>query len=179
MKSLQVTLTYQSFKGLPCKYTLDGRSAKVARLLAEGKTAFSTLAKELYDDDDIREHILGRVATAVDEECNQLCSRSEPHVSLFRHVQTTYLPHFTWTDFIQELQTKAPSLFQIMSRIVSHSDHRNQKKSGNHHYPGICMATAILMKERNMHMIGVQEVLSLVLYAAQVDKLVRLEQHKL
>ena len=35
------------------------------------------------------------------------------------------------------------------------------------------MAAAVLLKERNKHMVGLQPVLSLVMFAAQVDKLVR------
>ena len=76
-------------------------------------------------------------------------------------------------DYIQELKTKAPTLLMVLSGIVSYSDRRNKQKCGDYRYPGICTAAAVLLKEQNKHRVGLQPVLSPVMVAAQVDKLVR------
>ena len=34
------------------------------------------------------------------------------------------------------------------------------------------MAVAVLLKERNKHMVGVQSLLSMIMFSARVDKLV-------
>ena len=54
-----------------------------------------------------------------------------------------------------------------LSKILG-TDHRNANKRGERHYPGICMATAILLKERNR---GIQAFLSLVLFSSRVQKM--------
>ena len=54
--------------------------------------------------------------------------------------------------------------------IVNRNDYRNQHKQGERHHPGICMAIATLLKERNHEMCGVQTYLSLVLFSSRVHK---------
>ena len=71
---------------------------------------------------------------------------------------------------MEELQTKCPTLLQLLWAIVSRSDHRNRVKQGEQHYPGMCVAVAILLKERNKHMSGIQTLLSMVLYSSRVRK---------
>ena len=64
-----------------------------------------------------------------------------------------------------------PSLYEILSTICAHSDHRNQHKHSSAHWPSICMAAAILLNGRSREMCGLQGVLSLLLFASRVDKL--------
>ena len=84
--------------------------------------------------------------------------------------QVYHLPQFNWSWFIDELKEKAPLLFGIVSSICSQNDQRNKFKTGPSHNPGIGMAVALLLKERNMHMTGIQSIISLLLFAARVDK---------
>lgn len=74
---------------------------------------------------------------------------------------------------MSELEQKAPLLLQIMSSIVSTNDHRNQHKVGVKHYPGICMATGVLLKERNREICGIQSLLSLLLFLSHAEKKVK------
>ena len=90
--------------------------------------------------------------------------------SLFRKINVQEMAAFSWGKCIRELQSTAPVLLQLLLGIVSHSDHRNQEKLGERHYPGICMAVATLLKERNRQMSGIQTFLSLVLFSSLVDK---------
>ena len=69
--------------------------------------------------------------------------------------------------------TKSPVFYRIVSKVVSHSDTRNMRTIDYHH-PGICTATAILLKERNKNMTGIQTVISQILFASNVRKQVQL-----
>ena len=173
--SLQVNIMNVSGETL-YECSLSGKLAKVASLLAGGEKAYSHLVNELFSEDEIRKHIVDRVVTELDDECSQLCTHSKPAV--FRQVPTTYMEEFKWTDFIQELQTRAPTLLRMLLKIVSHSDLRNKKKCGECHFPGVCMAVAVLLKERNKHMVGVQSLLSMIMFSARVDKLVSFNNMK-
>lgn len=53
---------------------------------------------------------------------------------------------------------------------MSHTDHRNDMKLGEIHQPAICMAVAILLKERNQEMVGLQTCVSLLLYISRAQK---------
>ena len=46
----------------------------------------------------------------------------------------------------------------------------NKKKGESAHYLSILMAVAVILKERNREMCGVQSLISLLLFASRVDK---------
>ncbi len=64
------------------------------------------------------------------------------------------------------MQVKSPS---IVSKIVSHGDKRNSRQL-KHHFAGVCMATAILLKERNKDMTGIQTLIFLLLFTSNIQK---------
>ena len=68
------------------------------------------------------------------------------------------------------MERKSPILLRLLKRIVSHSDHRNEQKRADYHNPGICMSTAVLLKERNREIVGVQTHISLALFTSRVHK---------
>ena len=90
-------------------------------------------------------------------------------LSPFRKIGVDKLTDFQWKSFTQDLSVKAPIMLRLIS-IVAHSDHHNKKKVGSAHHPGICMAFAILLKERNRELCGVQSLISVLLYNSHVDK---------
>ena len=102
----------------------------------------------------------------IDQECSLLCQRISP--SAFRSI--TDLQSFQWENCIGDLSTRAPNLMALLSKIVSHSDHRNQKKAASSHFPGICMAIAVLLKERNREVCGIQTLISLILFSSHAEK---------
>ena len=65
---------------------------------------------------------------------------------------------------------KAPTLLRLLSTIVQHNDHRNTSKRGDRHNPGISMAMAVLLKERNREMCGLQSLIVLLLFKGQAHK---------
>ena len=140
----------------------------MGRALAGGH--LPTIAKMALAHEGIREQILLRLFDLIDAECGKLCQRACSTPSLFRKIPVGRLSKFQWGYCIQELQVKAPTLLRMLSTIVSKNDHRNQHKQGERHHPGICMAIATLLKERNREMCGVQTFLSLVLFTSRVHK---------
>ena len=58
------------------------------------------------------------------------------------------------SELVSELEARAPLLLKALCSIVARNDHRNQSKRGASHFPGICMAAAIILKERNRDMCG-------------------------
>ena len=76
---------------------------------------------------------------------------------------------FQWEKLVNEMHTRAPLLLQILSSIVSRNDHR-RKWTGRAHYPSICMAISVLLKECNREMTGVQFIMSLMLFSSHAEK---------
>ena len=93
----------------------------------------------------------------ISKECCTLCERKDSSVSLFRSIPVTAIANNKWEEFIEELQSKAPLLLQVFTTVVSAHDHRNTNKVGPVHYPGICAAIAVLLKERSREMCGLHQ----------------------
>jgi len=94
-----------------------------------------------------------------------MCKRTLP-LSPFQKMDADQCGSFEWKTFVEDLKKKAPTLHAVFSCIVSRSDqHPNST-----HYPGLCMSVAILLKERNREMSGLQYIVSLLLYSSHVDK---------
>ena len=106
------------------------------------------------------------------DEFLDLCRKTEP--SIFRKSHPDNYLTFKWAEYGLELETRAPVFLQLCKAIVEHGDHRNEQKKGGVHLPAICMAIAVLLKERNREMVGLQTCTSLLLYASHVQKQVRL-----
>ena len=82
------------------------------------------------------------------------------------------LKAFSWNEFVTPLKGLAPILLKLLQVVASSNDHRNNLKKGDAHNPGICMAVAVLLKERCMHVSGLQSVVSLLLYMSSANKVV-------
>lgn len=78
--------------------------------------------------------------------------------------------NFTWRVLIDDLKGRAPTFFQVLSTVASHNDHQNKNKAGNAHNPEISMAAAVILKERNREMNGIQSLASLTMFATHVNK---------
>lgn len=74
---------------------------------------------------------------------------------------------------ISDLQSEAPVLFKLLTCVVSHSDKGNAHKHRIVHYPAISMAVATVLKERNKNMIGMQILLSLLLFKSCAQKQIK------
>ena len=131
-----------------------------------------SIAATIIDNRELADLVWQRFLTKIDQECSVLCQRHLPS-SPFRSISVDGFSTFQWKDCIDDLSLRAPTLLQLLSTIVSHSDHRNEKKTKSAHHPGICMTTAVLLKERNREMCGVQSLISLILYSSHAEKQVK------
>ena len=132
----------------PTAYTkkLGTSGSKVARALLGGHA--ESIAKAVLEQDDIKESIVTLLLGELNKECTYLCKKT--HSSPFRAIAVDQLPLFKWENVVSDLQLKAPFLFKILHSITSRNDHRNAVKVGTAHYPGICSAAAVLLKERTV-----------------------------
>ena len=131
---------------------------KIGRALAGGN--IPSIAKAVFSHSGIRQCLVDRVIDVVNEECTTLCRKSLQPISLFRQLPPEQVDMFSWNQCVAELQKHCPTTLQLFNTIVSCSDHRNAHKRGDRHYPGICMAMAVLLKERNREMSGIQSLIS-------------------
>ena len=140
---------------------LSDEEAKLGRTLAGGH--IPSLAKAVLQYSALQEEVFLQFLNLIDEECCKLCEKKDP--SPFRKIPVSELSAFQWEQFIDELRLKAPMLLRILQAISS-----RKQNSGSLHYPGICMASAVLLKERNREICGIQSLISLLLYATHAEK---------
>lgn len=89
----------------------------------------------------------------IEAECNTLCRQ---YLYLYSGRLRSVTLSATLMSFVQ-----APLLLQFLV---------NKKKGESAHYLSILMAVAVILKERNREMCGVQSLISLLLFASRVDK---------
>lgn len=124
------------------------------------------IADVIMEQTDLYELLFDRIVNKIKLELSSICHRTKPF-SPFRHINASKCSAFEWSTFIDEVTQKAPNLIRILSSIVSANDAR---KNMVFHIPGLCMAVAVLLKERNKDMCGLQSIVSLLLYSSHVDK---------
>lgn len=61
---------------------------------------------------ELREAITLHLFESIDNECTKLRENTTPP-SLLRQIPVAQLGSFTWMNFIQELESKAPTLLQV------------------------------------------------------------------
>ena len=149
----------------PLTSTLSPDLQKIGRVLKGGH--IPSIAKAVFAHQELQKSIITKFLDVITAECSTVC-RKNP--SPFRQIGIDHIDEFTLEEFIEELKTHAPTLFQVASVITSHNDHKNQSKKGSKHHPGICMALAVLLKERNREMCGLQTIMSLTLFNSRVQK---------
>ena len=142
---------------------------KVAKALAGGNV--KSICRALFANPRLRQEAVSKVSSMVNKECSLLCKKKAQPVSLFRHMSLEQAESFSWNEIISELNFKAPTLFHIIhDSIVTCSDHRNKQKKGDSHYPSLCTAVAILLKERNRQMCGLQSYISSALFSTRIPR---------
>ena len=121
----------------------------------------ASITKAVFAHEEIKKLLLLRFFDLIDQECADLCRKNPGTISSFSNIPVDKLVQFKWNDLVDDMRSKSPNLLQAFSTVVSHNDHRNTSKKGDQkHNPSICMATAVLLKERNREMCGVQSVIS-------------------
>lgn len=146
---------------------LGPTEAKMARALLGGNA--TSIAKAVLAVEGVRDAIVKQLLGLLNKECSTLC-RLNPTSSLFREIPVDKMAEFKWNDLIEELKSNAPLLLDILYCLVARNDKRNKSKVGSAHYPGICTTIAVILKERNREMCGIQSLLSLMMYSSHCEK---------
>ncbi len=167
MHTLQISV-YSPSKRAVCTVVVSPDLKKIAKALAGGNV--QSICRAVFATPHLRNYVVARVSRIVNDECSVLCSKSAKPVSLFQSMTLEQAKRFTWTQAIIELETKAPTLYEILGYAVSNSSKKNKKKKGERQFPGLCTALAILLKERNRVMCGVQSYLSSALFSTHIQK---------
>ena len=107
---------------------VDPLLEKVVKALAGGN--LHSICRAVFSNGRLRDEAVSRVSRMVDGECGLFCSKSAQPVSLFRSVTLEQAESFSWSLTIAELETKAPTLYHILSFAVTHSRKRNKHKKG-------------------------------------------------
>lgn len=144
----------------------------MARQLLGGHTP--SIAKAVMAIDKLRETLFSMFLDTINAECSNLCQRAPENVSSFRKIPLSQRVDFKWSLLMNDLENRAPLLLKTLSSIASRNDHRNQKKVNTSHHPAICMAAAVILKERNREMCGLQSVISCLMYSSHCEKKVNL-----
>lgn len=155
-------------KRAPTTSALSPSLIPLGKSLAIGK--MPSIAEAIVNQESLADMVFKLYVEKMSVECGSLCRKDVNGLSPFRKIPADQLAAFEWISLKEHLSAKAPLLLSLFSAIVSHSDHRNKKKADSAHYAGICMATAILLKERNREMCGVQSLISTILYNSHTDK---------
>ena len=157
----------------PFSTVLGESEGKVARALVGGQSV--SIAKTVLGIGCLKAAIIAQLLGVLNDECRQLCRKSDTASPPFRKIHVDKMCEFTWKAMTAELQAKAPLLYKILYSVTSRNDYRNVVKTGAAHFPGICFAAAILLKERNREMCGLQSMVSLVMYNCHCEKQVHIQ----
>ena len=127
-----------------------------------------TIVTAIMKIEKLKEAVFTHLLQTLSNECSSLCQKKG--ASLFRKISLMGLSNNMWDAFMSDLESKAPTLLHIIVALVSFSDRRNILKVGTSHYPSICAAVAVLLKERNREMCGLQSLVSVLLYTCHSEK---------
>ena len=125
----------------------------------------ASISAAVYSCTALRDLLLKIILTTIDAELVDLCKRNTP--SMFCRLS---IDAIDWSYCISQLELKAPTLLEMITTLVSKNDGRNKFKSGSGHFPGMCTAIAIILKERNREMCSIQMLLSLLMFTSRVQK---------
>ena len=123
--------------------THDEPTNAIGRTLANSH--LPSLAEAIMDHEDLADKVFQRILDKMESEWTRLSQRLLPY-SPFRRIATDEYETFEWKELIEYFTQKAPTLFYVLSSIIAHSDCWN-KKVNTAHYPVLCMAVAVLLKE--------------------------------
>lgn len=147
--------------------TLGEEEGEIAWNLANDDAL--SFASGIMKVESLQEAVFSCLLEVFCSECNNLC-KLVGGSSLFRELPVTNMASIRWEDFIIELDSKAPKLLLALLTIVSPRDDKNAIKVGSSHFPGLCTAIAVLLKERNREMCGIQSLVSALMYSCHCEK---------
>ena len=135
---------------------LSQNMCSLGKMLVRG--TFKQIASAAWVCADLRPHLVKELLKTVHTECAFLSSRKEP--SILRRTSKADIMDFSFENLGNELQKRVPLFFSVL-RAAS------LKKAAKESYfswlPPVCMAAAVLLKNRSAYMTSVQLLVSIIL----------------
>ena len=122
------------------------------------------LARRCLENDDIRKCIISGVSWMLRKEIATLCSNLVP--SVLRDKSNDGLKSFQWKCLLDELQTHAPMLLEILKSCTKVRRPISQQQAV------IGVITAILCKNRRNSASLIQRLIYVILYSGHASKMV-------
>ena len=117
------------------------------------------IVEAVLKNDSLKQKLINKLMIVLKEECKHLCSVKMN--SILRKCTPQQLLSFSMGSLISEWQREAPLLLQFLVTVAS---------SSTHQIPFICMAGAILLRSRNIHMSALQHIVGLLLFHGNATK---------
>ena len=120
---------------------------------------YKQIARASWQNPKLRKELQVLALKNIDKECHELCSRKRP--SCLRSPSKEQLQSFSFEKFNNELENRAPFMKAILHAACVNN--RNASRP-NEWMPTICMAAAVLLRNRSSRLNAVQLLLSIFLY---------------
>lgn len=130
-------------------------------------------ANALMQISEVADKVFGLILLQLELEVRVLYQKVPP--SWFRSIAASEIEKFQWEALTKELELKSPMLLKVLTAVVTRNDRRCSQKPPSIHFPAINTAVAVLLKERNREMCGVQSIISCLMYASHCEKQVHFE----
>ena len=135
---------------------LPQNMCSLGKMLVRG--TFKQIASAAWVCADLRPHLVKELLKTVHTECAFLCSRKEP--SILRRTSKADILDFSFENLGNELQKRVPLFFSVLRAA---SLKKAAKESDFSWLPPVCMAAAVLLKNRSGYMTSVQLLVSIIL----------------
>ena len=129
----------------------------LGKMLVRG--TYKQIARASWQNPKLRKELQVLALKDIDKECHELCSRKRP--SCLRSPSKEQLQSFSFEKFNNELENRAPFMKAILHAACVNN--RNAPRP-NEWMPTICMAAAVLLRNRSSPLNAVQLLLSIFLY---------------
>ena len=151
----KVTIGYKK----PKHYVLTPTRKKICKTITRGSHV--ALARRCLENDDIRKCIISGVSRMLRKEIATLCSNLVP--SVLRDKSNDGLKSFQWKCLLDELQTHAPMLLEILKSCT---------KVRRPISAVIGVINAILCNNRRNSASLIQRLIYVILYSGHASKMV-------
>ena len=151
----------------PLRKTLPPSLRKLGLALVRGN--WKTIASAVMRSLEIRSCVIEMVMMELQYEASHLCEKAKFR-SLLRNSTPSDVIEFKWSDLINEWKREAPLLSSFLFAIAGTQRTRNVRKATTieRRFPAMCMAGAILLKERNQEMAALQHLVGIILSHGEI-----------
>lgn len=126
-----------------------------------------SVANAVMKSEPVSRLVIQMVINRLAKECDHLCEQ-KGFTSILRKNNPADLVSLKWESILKEWQRQSPIFHSMLLAVSKCSSKQSDRK-----IPAICMAGGILLKQRNMRMLALQQLTGLILFHGDVSKMVR------